>query len=307
MQLLRAVFININLLVATFMCTPFAHARTQADDIEPVRVAVAANFAAPLRAIAEEFTDATGVNVIVTVSSSGTLFAQLQHGAHFDVFLSADKHRPSALAHQGVIHADNVVDYAVGQLAFVHRAKEVSEENRSLSSQIEAALSMGRIAIANPKLAPYGEAAKDTLQSLGLWNSATRQRVTGKNVLQTYQFFSTKSVSGAFIAYSLTPDIANAPDTDSETMTTVLVPAHLHKPIVQSMAINSKHRAQLYPNVFDAKTPGLEQATQNLAIGDLFAQYVLSKHVQNQLSSWGYLGVEFAAKANEAIGERGEQ
>ena len=84
---------------------------------EKINIAVAANFAKPLKSIAEQFTELTGIEVAVTVSSSGTLYAQIQHGASFDVFLSADRARPQALVDNNVVHHGNLVDYAKGKLA----------------------------------------------------------------------------------------------------------------------------------------------------------------------------------------------
>ena len=81
-------------------------------DAKAINVAVAANFAAPLKAYAEQFSRITGIEVNVTVASSGTLFAQIQHGAKFDVFLSADTARPQALIDAGKVHQDNMYHYA---------------------------------------------------------------------------------------------------------------------------------------------------------------------------------------------------
>ena len=193
---------------------------------EKINVAVAANFAKPLRNIAKQFTLLTGIDVAVTVSSSGTLYAQIQHGATFDVFLSADRARPQALAENNLVHKSNVVDYAKGKLAFVysgdlsdapsceHVIGEAIEQRNvqrtdCLSKQLIQLIGnpQNKLAIANPKLAPYGIAAQQTLQNLSLWQSFLPHRVMGKNVLQTLQFYTTGSVKGAFVAYSLVLDV----------------------------------------------------------------------------------------------------
>lgn len=323
---------------------------------DKINVAVAANFAKPLKRIAQQFTQLTGIDVAVTVSSSGTLYAQIQHGAAFDVFLSADRARPQALVNNNLVHESNVVDYAKGKLAFVYTGKlpasananvyesvprearrtaenqqggeqkaQAGGQGKPLEGKINAQLSKqlshqliqltdtpgSKIAIANPKLAPYGEAAQQTLQNLSLWQHVLPHRVMGKNVLQTLQFYSTGSVRGAFVAYSLALDLPNMSSptsdksfADGKGATTVIIPVpeNLHQPIVQSLVINAKTAATLSPNAFDvqietrtpnqAKTSGLTRFDMTKAEGvsspSLFVQYLLSQRVQHGLAEWGY-------------------
>ncbi|MEC7482776.1 MAG: molybdate ABC transporter substrate-binding protein, partial [Pseudomonadota bacterium] len=243
---------------------------------EKINVAVAANFAKPLKSIAEQFTELTGIEVAVTVSSSGTLYAQIQHGASFDVFLSADRARPQALVDNNVVHHGNLVDYAKGKLVFVYAGELSSEASHETSgernceqiarsstgdttAQINVQLTdclskqlvqlmenpQNKVAIANPKLAPYGDAAQQTLQNLSLWQQFLPHRVMGKNVLQTLQFYTTGSVKGAFVAYSSALDLpadlsSNLPsnfnsvvNTESAEAITVIVPVPetLYNPI----------------------------------------------------------------------------
>ena len=267
---------------------------------EKINVAVAANFAKPLKSIAEQFTELTGIEVAVTVSSSGTLYAQIQHGASFDVFLSADRARPQALVDNNLVHHGNLVNYAKGKLAFVYAgdlsresfseisSKKSSERNceqiaRSSTGETTAQINVqltdclskqlvqlmenpqNKVAIANPKLAPYGDAAQQTLQNLSLWQQFLPHRVMGKNVLQTLQFYTTGSVKGAFVAYSSALDLpadlsSNLPsnfnsvvNTKSADAVTVIVPVPetLYQPIIQSLVVNSKTVATLSPNLFE--------------------------------------------------------
>ncbi len=321
---------------------------------EKINVAVAANFAKPLKSIAEQFTELTGIEVAVTVSSSGTLYAQIQHGASFDVFLSADRARPQALVDNNVVHHGNLVDYAKGKLAFVYAGDLSSEASRETSgernceqiarsstgdttAQINVQLSdclskqlvqlMGnpqnKVAIANPKLAPYGDAALQTLQNLSLWQQFLPHRVMGKNVLQTLQFYTTGSVKGAFVAYSLALDLpadlsSNLPsnfnsvvNTKSADAVTVIVPVPetLYQPIIQSLVVNSKTVATLSPNLFEplpiknVTAPvdepvhkGDNETTRAFRLSDangvsspsLFVQYLMSQGVQHSLIEWGY-------------------
>ena len=323
---------------------------------DKINVAVAANFAKPLKRIAQQFTLLTGIDVAVTVSSSGTLYAQIQHGAAFDVFLSADRARPQALVNNNLVHESNVVDYAKGKLAFVYTGKlpananangyesvprearrtaenqqggeqktQAGGQSKPLEGKIYAQLSKqlsqqliqltetpgSKIAIANPKLAPYGEAAQQTLQNLLLWQHVLPHRVMGKNVLQTLQFYSTGSVRGAFVAYSLALDLPNMSSptsdksfADGKGATTVIIPVpeNLYQPIVQSLVINAKTAATLSPNVFDAqtetRTPNQAKSSgqtrfdmmnaEGVSSPSLFVQYLLSQGVQHGLTEWGY-------------------
>ena len=313
---------------------------------EKINVAVAANFAKPLKSIADQFTELTGIEVAVTVSSSGTLYAQIQHGASFDVFLSADRARPQALVDNNVVHHGNLVDYAKGKLAFVYTgdlsSEALSERNceqiaRSstgnttvqinvqltdcLSKQLVQLMEnpQNKVAIANPKLAPYGDAAQQALQNLSLWQQFLPHRVMGKNVLQTLQFYTTGSVKGAFVAYSLALDLPanlssnfnSAVNTESADANTVIVPVPetLYQPIIQSLVVNSKTVATLSPNLFEplpiknATAPvdepvhkGDNETTRAFRLSDasgvsspsLFVQYLMSQGVQHSLIEWGY-------------------
>ena len=325
---------------------------------EKINVAVAANFAKPLKSIAEQFTELTGIEVAVTVSSSGTLYAQIQHGASFDVFLSADRARPQALVDNNLVHHGNLVNYAKGKLAFVYAgdlsresfseisSKKSSERNceqiaRSSTGETTAQINVqltdclskqlvqlmenpqNKVAIANPKLAPYGDAAQQTLQNLSLWQQFLPHRVMGKNVLQTLQFYTTGSVKGAFVAYSSALDLpadlsSNLPsnfnsvvNTKSADAVTVIVPVPetLYQPIIQSLVVNSKTVATLSPNLFEplpiknSAAPvdepvlkGDKETTRAFRLSDangvsspsLFVQYLMSQGVQHSLIEWGY-------------------
>ena len=194
-----------------------------------------------------------------------------------------------------MVHTENVVNYAQGQLAFVYRTSDFTQVPDALSELVLSAMSMGKVSMANPKLAPYGDAAKDVLDTLNLYNDMQTHRVIGKNVLQTYQFFTTNNVSGAFVAYSLTPVVMQEQD---KNIGTFLVPSSLHKPIVQSLAINSRVKAQLVPNRFNELPFNKSDALMRVSASNLFVQYLLSDKVQAQLNEWGYL----PAKKTDIVG-----
>ena len=261
----------------------------------PIHVAVAANFAKPLKGIAHRFTQLTGVEVNITISSSGTLYAQIQHGAKFDVFLSADTKRPRALVDNGIVHKDNLRDYAKGQLALVYSPSiserpaqtdllTQKEQQAVIVKAIRASVKAGKLALANPMLAPYGVAGEDTLYALNLWEEVASSKVMGKNVLQTYQFFSTGSASAALVAYSLVAG-------QQHSHHVIVIPETLHQPIIQSLIINSKSRAQLQPNLFDADNDMSAINQTSIPASHLFVQYLLSDTVQQSLEKWGYHAV----------------
>lgn len=261
---------------------------------EKLHLAVAANFAAPLKAVAAEFTQTTGAEVIITVSSSGTLFAQIMHGATFDIFLSADTARAQALVKAGRVSASDVKPYALGQLAFVSRDPDMSLQ-RLLSKQSN---SMDKLAIANPKLAPYGKEAQEVFIGSDRWERTRPFVVMGKNVLQTYQFYSTGNVDSAFVAYSL---VKGAPNAN-------VVPSHLYSPIVQSLAVltnvqsstlsSEDSEAHLLPDTHNVSPPIQDTHTETRTktdthmnqrqLADHFVDYLLSEGVQQKLERWGY-------------------
>ncbi|WP_339350063.1 molybdate ABC transporter substrate-binding protein [uncultured Alteromonas sp.] len=263
----------------------------------PLQIAVAANFAKPLRTIANDYFKKSGQEVSVTVSSSGTLFAQLTHGAQFDVFLSADTARPNALIKAGRVNAEDVHVYAKGRLAFLS-----SHTTASTPHFTAGALAGKKLAIANPKLAPYGNAAKQYLVNTNQWNAVSPHIVMGKNVLQTYQFFTTGNADYALVAYSLALADKRIKEADKrineadeqnisgrnayvEVDGAILIPDTLHQPILQSLAVTA--------------------AADRKAAASAFARYLLSLDVQGNLPNWGYqpaddsLSVSVTSSINE--------
>lgn len=160
-----------------------------------LRVAVAANFAATLESLAPDFSRTTGHSIRLSSGSSGTLYAQILNGAPFDVFLSADCARPNRLVDQNRTVSGTRFTYAVGKLALwtpTQRHPDAAWLRRPA----------GRLALANPELAPYGRAAADTLGALGVMNDWRDHLVLGNNVSQAMQFAVSGAVSGAFVSTS---------------------------------------------------------------------------------------------------------
>lgn len=178
-------------LAAWLALAPGAHAAE-------VSVAVAANFAAPMKVIAEDFERASGHKVSLSFGATGQLYAQIRNGAPFAILLSADDHTPARLENEGLGMPGSRFTYAIGRLVLWSKTPGmVDPEGKILMSG-----SFRRIAVANPKLAPYGNAAIETLQRLGVLDAVRPKFVEGANVGQTFQFVSSGNASLGFVAMS---------------------------------------------------------------------------------------------------------
>jgi molybdate transport system substrate-binding protein len=195
---------------------------------DTVRVALAANFAGPMREIARLFELESGHHVEMAVSSSGKIYAQISHGAPFDVFLSADQSKPAALVAKGLAVADSQFSYALGRLV-------LWSTNPSLIDNSPTILSSGNfrmLAIANPLLAPYGEAAVEVLQRLACYERLGTKMVKGENIAQTFQFVATGSADLGLVALSQLRD-SGLSDVGSQWS----VPTAMHSPIRQDAVL----------------------------------------------------------------------
>lgn len=161
-------------------------------------VAVAANFAEPMRAIAEVLRASTGHTVKVSVGSTGRLFAQIRNGAPFDVMLSADQHAPQQLEADGLAVPGSRFTYATGKLVLWSTDPgKVDARGEVLRGE-----AFRKLAIANPKTAPYGAAAMATLDKLGLSAGLAPRLVQGESIGQAYNFAVTGNAEIAFVAMS---------------------------------------------------------------------------------------------------------
>ena len=163
-----------------------------------VRVAVAANFATPLKDIGAEFEKATGHHLLVSSGATGKLSTQIENGAPFDVLLAADTEHPAKLEAAKLGVAGSRFTYGVGRLVLWSvEADRVDGEGKVL-----AAGKFAHLAIANPKTAPYGTAAQQALQKLNLWDTVQPKIVQGEDIGQTYQFAVSGAAELAFVALS---------------------------------------------------------------------------------------------------------
>lgn len=201
-----------------------------------VNVAVAANFTAPMKAIAAAFERETGHTAKLAFGSSGRFYAQIKNGAPFQIFLSADDETPTRLAHERLAEPASQFTYAIGRLVlwsakpgFVDAAGSVLR-----TGQFE------KLAIANPKTAPYGRASIETLTKLGLLATVEPKFVQGENIAQTFQFAQTGNAELAFVALSQVTIDGRVIDGSAW-----VVPESMHEPIRQDAILLSTGRANV--------------------------------------------------------------
>lgn len=198
---------------------------------EEAMVAVAANFSAPMQQIAALFQKETGHQIKLSFGASGGIYAQIKNGAPFDLFLSADQLTPQKLEAEGLGVPNSRFTYATGQLVLWSKQEGlVDAKGHVLQNK-----SIQRIALANPKLAPYGAAAMETMTNLGLLKELQSKLVQGDNIAQTYQFVSTQNAQIGFVALSQV--FANGNLTSGSAW---IVPGNLHQPIQQDVILLRK-------------------------------------------------------------------
>ncbi len=163
-----------------------------------IRVAVAANFAPTMKEIAAGFEKASGHRVSLTQGATGKFYAQIVNGAPFDILLSADDETPAKLVKEGKAIAGSQFTYAIGRLAlWSPDAKLVGQGGAVLKGS-----GFRFVAIANAKVAPYGRAAVQTMQKLGVLSQIEPRVVQGESIAQTYQFVSSGNAQLGFVALS---------------------------------------------------------------------------------------------------------
>lgn len=197
----------------------------------PLHIAVAANFTAPVKAIIAAYEKDTGRTVLPSFGATGMLYAQIRNGAPFELFLAADSRRPRLLAKQGLTVPGSRRTYAIGRLV-------LWSPDAGLIKDGAAALHAGkftRLAIAEPKAAPYGAAAKQVLQHLGLWKQLSPRIVRGQSITQTYQYVASDNAQLGFVALSQIAMLA--PERKGSQW---LVPQSLYSPIRQQTVLLKK-------------------------------------------------------------------
>lgn len=190
-----------------------------------VPVAVAANFAEPAKAIAAAFRRATGDRVVIATGSSGAFATQIAHGAPFQLFLSADAARPAALERAGLTVAGSRFTYAVGRLVLYSTDGTLIDG----TGMVLRAGRFRRLAIADPATAPYGTAAVQVLQRMGLAQRLRPRLVQGNSIAQAYEFVASGAAELGFVAEAQVVGVTGG--------SRWLVPNRLHDPIAQQAVL----------------------------------------------------------------------
>ncbi len=209
-------------LASTVMCNAMA---------DEVQVAVAANFTAPIQAIAADFEKDTGHKLVAAYGATGQFYTQIKNGAPFEVFLSADDTTPEKLEKEGNTVKGSRFTYAIGTLALWSAQEGYVDSKGEVLKKNE----YQHLSIANPKAAPYGLAATQVLEKLKLTDVTKAKIVEGQNITQAYQFVSTGNAELGFVALSQI-----FKDGKVTSGSAWIVPASMHDPIKQDAVILNK-------------------------------------------------------------------
>lgn len=224
-----------------------------------LNVAVAANFTAPMQKIAAAFEKETGHKLALSFGSTGKFYAQIRNGAPFEVLFAADQETPARLEQEGQGVAGTRFTYATGKLVLWSKQPGLIDDK----GEVLRTGSFERLALADPKLAPYGAAAMQTLNQLGLADALAGKLVQGESIGQAYQFVATRNAPLGFVALSQV--YAEGRLTEGSAW---MVPEALYTPIRQDALILAKGR-------------------DNAAAADLM-RYLQGEAAQAVIRSYGY-------------------
>jgi len=226
---------------------------------EDITVAVASNFTQVLRELALDFQKASGHRVILASGSSGRLYAQVVNGAPYDLFFSADAEKPAQLVADGLADADSLVTYAPGTLVLWSADPDMRVTNGEALNDPRHQ----RVALANPRLAPYGAAAAQVLDKLATQGITAGTRITGENITQAYQYVETGNVPLGFVALSQVIE-----DGKIQRGAGWIIPQAMYDAIRQDVVL-------------------LNHARDSIAARE-FLDFVLSTEGKNIISKYGY-------------------
>jgi molybdate transport system substrate-binding protein len=245
------------LVTAVFLFAAASATRASpAEKPAPLLVAAAANVRPALDEIARDFRQKTGIAVIVSYGSSGILVRQILNDAPFDLFLSADRGFVDRLEKAGRVRAADRCDYAVGKLVVVY-ARGVPEA-RTMAEL--ARLSPRRVALANPETAPYGRAARQALEKLGLWRAWRGRLVFAEDVRTALRYADSGDCDLAFAALS---------EARQTRLHPLPVASSLYEPLVQSAAVlaGSRHREEAMQFLEDLVRPRARAVFERFGYG----------------------------------------
>lgn len=224
--------------------------------VKEITVAAAANLSDAFAEVAQQFENKTGIHVVLSFGATGDLSKQIENGAPFDVFASADREHVERLGKKNLVEPDSVAVYARGIL--VLWAPPGSKVTLKTLDQI-ANPDVTRIAVAKPELAPYGRATVESLKSLHLWEKAEPKVIYGENVSQVKQYAATGNVDLAFLPLALVRT------GEGEYL---MVPGETHQPIEQGICV--------------------PRDSERKEAARAFANFVLSPEGQAILKRFGY-------------------
>ena len=198
---------------------------------EEVQVAVAANFAGPFTKIAADFAAETGHKAVAITGSTGKFYTQIKEGAPFEVLLAADDETPKKLEDEGLAVKGQRFTYAKGKLVLWSAQPGLVDKQ----GEVLRKGAFAKLALANPKVAPYGAAGIETLKALGLYDAIALKIVQGDNIAQAQQYVATGNADVGFVALSQV-----APPDRPAVGSWWVVPAKLYTPILQDAALLKK-------------------------------------------------------------------
>lgn len=224
---------------------------------DEIRVAVASNFANAAKAIAQRFEESTEHQVTLVFGATGKHYAQIHNGAPFEAFFAADAQRPEMLESEGLVVPGSRFTYAVGRVVLW----SLEEGYVDSAGQVLEHGDFRHLAIANPRLAPYGRAGREVLQSRGLWERLQRRLVRGENIGQTFQFVKSGNAELGFVALSQLMSSEETLDIGSKWV----APETLHSPIRQQAVL-----------------------LKNTAAASSFMEFVKSEEARTIIRGYGY-------------------
>ena len=196
-----------------------------------LRVAVACNFLSTLRGLVSIYQAESGDRIKIIAASTGKLYTQIIHGAPFDIFLSADSRRPDLLIKSGYAVAGSGFTYAFGRIALWSPRKQKKGHKSDDCYETLMGGKFRRLAIANPKTAPYGVAAQQMLERLGLWRALQPKLVRGENIAQTLHYVDSGNAQLGVVALSQVLPL------QERTRCIWEIPENLYQPIEQQVVL----------------------------------------------------------------------
>ena len=225
------VSFKTHLFISLILLSTLASVPIQAKE---VRIAVASNFKNAMSLVVEAYRELSGNKVVVSYGSTGKHYAQLINGAPIDIFYAADDYRPKLLEQKGIAVANTRFTYALGKLILWTSL----QSKVGLNQDVLINNDFRYLALANPKLSPYGQAAFQVLSNLGLVSQLEGKVIKGENIAQTFQFVDSRNADLGFVAYS---QIVHTDNTNHVSYW--VVPQELYQPIVQQAIMINNTKA----------------------------------------------------------------